>query len=199
MRRFSKTSRAGTSWSDETQIQVQWAWLTLPCCFTLFSLLFFIATVIHQRFSKTYVWKSSSDAMLYALNHESRHAHGIMVGTSEMERRTKALLARLQHDPGRGWQLVTKERKPATSTPSGLGSSSTGASPQQVPISQQTWMPPQSQTSQQPQPTQQTPSPRQSPPVLPAQDAASQPQTPQQPPQLPQIQRGTWSLRSISR
>ncbi|KAL9109232.1 MAG: hypothetical protein Q9227_006158 [Pyrenula ochraceoflavens] len=115
MRLLSPTAIPGTSYTSSTHVRVRWPWLALPLLFTLLSIFFFAATVLHQQFSKTYVWKSDGNAVLYALS-------GGMGRKTEMEGWSGGRFARLervgrdgeaQREEGRGekgWRLVVREK-----------------------------------------------------------------------------------------
>lgn len=102
----------GVTWTSETIMKVQWAWLALPCVLLAGTLLFLCFTIIRTQKQHLGIWKSSSLALLFH-GLEKRSAEGMedlghVVGMEAKSGRTWVRLV----DEGEGARLVERPGLP---------------------------------------------------------------------------------------
>lgn len=57
----------GIAWEEKVRVRIRWPWLILPCILLLFSLIFWIVTIVQsfKDINKIGIWNSSALAMLF--------------------------------------------------------------------------------------------------------------------------------------
>jgi Protein of unknown function (DUF3176) len=103
----------GQVFHQETCVEVNWPWLTLPAALVLLTTFFFSAMVFETRRGgrPTHNWKSSPLPLLFhGLEAETldRHGYGEIYDLGEMERSAKGLHVRLEPTQ-KGWRLTEVE------------------------------------------------------------------------------------------
>jgi hypothetical protein len=99
----------GTVFQNETFIRVRWAWFTLPAALALFTLIFFMYTLVgiarHERHTN---WKSSPLALLFhGLDAETQERYSRIHDLDEMDEMAKEVNVQLRMDGQGGWGLAT--------------------------------------------------------------------------------------------
>ena len=98
----------GVTWTSETTLKVQWAWLALPCVLLAGTLSFLCFTIIRTQKQHIGIWKSTSLALLFLelkkWNSESIEDLGHVIEMDERAGRTWVQLV----DEGTGARLVEK-------------------------------------------------------------------------------------------
>ena len=108
----NSASAPGTAFQNETFLRVRWAWFTLPAALALFTLIFFVYTLIeiagHERHTN---WKSSPLALLFhGLDAETLERYRRLDLLDEMDEKAKEVNVQLQGggqgDGQGGWRLA---------------------------------------------------------------------------------------------
>ena len=104
----NSASAPRTIFQNETFIRVRWAWFTLPAALALFTLIFFMYTLVgiarHERHTN---WKSSPLALLFhGLDKETQERYSRLDDLDEMDEKAKEVNVQLHRDGERGWELV---------------------------------------------------------------------------------------------
>ena len=96
----------GAAFSDETFVHVTWPWIVLPTILVLCAAAFLILCVVFSREEGGRVWKSSALALLFLGLRGSEKEDLRCVSVFEMEKKAKAMNARLeQDDDGNVWLM----------------------------------------------------------------------------------------------
>jgi hypothetical protein len=104
----NSASAPGTVFQNETFIRVRWAWFTLPAALSLFTLIFFMYTLVeiarHERHTN---WKSSPLALLFhGLDAETQERYSRIDDLDEMDEMAKEVNVQLHMDGQGGWGLT---------------------------------------------------------------------------------------------
>jgi hypothetical protein len=104
----NSASAPGTLFQNETFIRVRWAWFTLPAALALFTLIFFMYTLVEiARCERHTNWKSSPLALLFhGLDKETQERYSRIDDLDEMDEKAKEVNVRLHRNGDRGWELV---------------------------------------------------------------------------------------------
>ena len=108
----SELPKLGIAYAERTVVVVAWGYVAAPILFTVASLLFFliVATFGRGRHGvKPPVWKTSSDAVLRALDQELQCALRGATTPGAMRVETNGVYVRLVQD-GNGWRLAAQGR-----------------------------------------------------------------------------------------
>lgn len=97
----------GTVWHDKTIIVIRWLWIAVHVVYAATSMLFVAGTIIYQHLSalEGQTWKSSSLAVLHALETGYKEQLGSMSLHSRLLARDYEQLARLSRTDEGGWLL----------------------------------------------------------------------------------------------
>ncbi|KAF2148831.1 hypothetical protein K461DRAFT_297322 [Myriangium duriaei CBS 260.36] len=100
----------GTVLTHVTFTVIRWKWIAVLAGFTILSWLFLLATIAGQRFGtlRGSAWKSSSLAVLHALDPEIQRDLGGLDCHTKMFRRDEERKVRLVCVPGEGWRLLVE-------------------------------------------------------------------------------------------
>jgi len=104
----NSASAPGTVFQNETFIRVRWAWFTLPAALSLFTLIFFMYTLVeiarHERHTN---WKSSPLALLFhGLDAETQERYSRIDDLDEMDEMAKEVNVQLHMDGRGSWGLA---------------------------------------------------------------------------------------------
>ena len=104
----NSASAPGTVFQNETFIRVRWVWFILPAALALFTLIFFIYTLVEiARRERHTNWKSSSLALLFhGLDAETQERYRRIDDLDEMDERAKEVNVQLHGDEQDGWRLT---------------------------------------------------------------------------------------------
>ncbi|KAF2681453.1 hypothetical protein K458DRAFT_371855 [Lentithecium fluviatile CBS 122367] len=117
MRSSSKENVTGSSFSQETIVEVHWWWLTLPVGLLLLTLIFLVATVIRTSMEKDRVgvWKTSAIAtLLYGLPDNMQQKIVDSQSQAHGTPRQKAKKLKVRMLPSKGWRISGNMFSPAT-------------------------------------------------------------------------------------
>ena len=98
----------GIVFQNETSIRVRWAWFTLPAALALFTLVFFMYTLVEIAGRGRHTnWKSSPLPLLFhGLDKETQERYSRLDDLDEMDEKAKELNVQLRRDEQHGWGLV---------------------------------------------------------------------------------------------
>jgi hypothetical protein len=97
----------GVELAIETYVLAVWAWLVLPICVVLLTLVFLLVTIWKNTQQRSKTWKSSSLATMIALSSEAQVQLGSLTSMSTIEERAKEMKARMVEESGK-WKLVAE-------------------------------------------------------------------------------------------
>ena len=99
----------GTTWKDESYIQVRWRWFSFPITIVGLSLLFLVGAIFETSQRQVLVWKSNNLAILF-------HGRGLVLNgslqelrinkISRMNEQAKDMMIELTQTPNGDWNLV---------------------------------------------------------------------------------------------
>jgi hypothetical protein len=104
----NSASAPGTMLQNETFIRVRWVWFTLPAALAVFTLIFFMYTLVEiGRRERDTNWKSSPLALLFhGLDAETQERYRRLDGLDEMNEKAKEVNVQLHRDGQGGWGLT---------------------------------------------------------------------------------------------
>lgn len=91
----------GTSWTQETVVQIRWAWIALPLTLLGTSLLFLVATIVRSSLESEHVgiWKTSALAILFnGLGDDVQQTVGPNCRMSEARTKAREIMVKLAPD-----------------------------------------------------------------------------------------------------
>jgi hypothetical protein len=97
----------GVALSVETYVLAVWAWLALPICVVLLTLVFLLATIWKNSRRQSKTWKSSSLATMSALSSEAQAQLGPLTSMSTIEERAKGMKVWMVEERD-GWKLAAE-------------------------------------------------------------------------------------------
>jgi hypothetical protein len=97
----------GTQFRQVLVVQVRWPWIIAHAIFVGFSIILLVATIISQRISslRGHTWKSSSLAVLHALDPSLQQTSGGISDESRLSEEATGQLVRLRKTEAFGWRL----------------------------------------------------------------------------------------------
>ncbi|KAF2675658.1 hypothetical protein K458DRAFT_324127, partial [Lentithecium fluviatile CBS 122367] len=118
IRRSSKLMATGKSFSEETYVEVRWAWLSLPVGLLMLTLVFLVATIVRTslELDRVGVWKNSSIAtLLYGLPDDMQRK--ITASQAACTPRTRAKVLNVRMLPTKGWRVSGNFLSPVAHKP----------------------------------------------------------------------------------
>lgn len=101
----------GVQFRQELVVKVRWSWIIAHAIFVAFSIILLAATIISQRTSplRGHGWKSSSLAVLHALDPALQQASGGISDESALSEPAADQLVRLRRTKAFGWRLLGRD------------------------------------------------------------------------------------------
>jgi hypothetical protein len=114
MRRFSMRGEGeyfeGVQFRQEIVVRVRWPWIIAHAIFVACTIVLLAATIVSQRMSslRGHGWKSSSLAVLHALDPVLQQTSGGISDESQLAEPAAAQHVRLRRTEALGWRLIAK-------------------------------------------------------------------------------------------
>jgi len=111
--RFDSPFVNGTVWQNVNVVVIRWKWIAAHAVFTMLSLLLLVVTATLQYYSQLrgQAWKTSSLAVLHALDPDLQKQLAGIQKTHDMSARDADQSVRLQCTASDGWRLIGKGKE----------------------------------------------------------------------------------------